>query len=129
LSEWDGDAGFDIVVEASGSQAGLSLAGELVRAHGVLSILGFHQGAPRSVDMEMWNWKALDVVNAHVRRRSNLVEATRAGLALMGAGRFSFEPLVTHRYNLSQLDEAFTALRDKPEGFIKAVIEMTPGPA
>jgi threonine dehydrogenase-like Zn-dependent dehydrogenase len=126
FAEWESEAGFDVVVEASGSQAGLTLAGELVRAHGVLSMVGYHQGAARSVDMEMWNWKAIDVVNAHVRRRSNLVEATRAGLALMAAGRFSFEPLVTHRFGLSQLDEAFEALRDKPEGFIKAVVEMTP---
>jgi threonine dehydrogenase-like Zn-dependent dehydrogenase len=124
VGRWKGDAGFDVVIEASGSQAGLTLAGELVRAHGVLSILGFHQGGPRSVDMALWNWKAIDVVNAHVRRRSSLVDATRAGLALMSAGRFSFEPLVTHRFSLEQLDDAFRALHEKPDGFIKAVIEM-----
>jgi threonine dehydrogenase-like Zn-dependent dehydrogenase len=127
FSRWESRDAFDVVVEASGSQAGLTLAGELVRAHGVLSIVGFHQGAARSVDMELWNWKAIDVVNAHVRRRANLVEATRAGLAMMAAGGFTFEPLVTHRFSLSEIDRAFAALRDKPPGFIKAVIEMTPG--
>lgn len=58
---------FDVVFEASGTQAGLDTASSLVREHGVLSILGFHQGGRRTVDMELWNWKSIDVVNAHVR--------------------------------------------------------------
>ena len=50
----------------NGTQA---LAGELVRTHGVLSILGYHQGT-RTVDLQAWNWKALDVVNGHVRGKT-----------------------------------------------------------
>src|SRR5262249_61469634 len=70
--DWESDRGFDVVVEASGTQPGLTLAGELVRPHGVLSILGYHQRGPRQVEVGMWNWKAIDVVNAHVRRRGDL---------------------------------------------------------
>jgi threonine dehydrogenase-like Zn-dependent dehydrogenase len=44
FSDWDSKRGFDVVVEGSGTQPGLTLAGELVRPHGVLSILGYHQG-------------------------------------------------------------------------------------
>ena len=124
VSRWAVDRGFDVVVEASGTQAGLSLAGELVRTNGVLSILGFHQNGARSIDMEMWNWKAIDVVNAHVRRPAVLVDATQVGLALMSAGRLTFAPLVTHRFDLVELDDAFRMLRDKPPGFIKAVISI-----
>src|SRR5918998_1202641 len=50
-SDWQSDRGFDVVVEGSGTQPGLTLAGELVRAHGVLSILGYHQGGPRQVEV------------------------------------------------------------------------------
>jgi threonine dehydrogenase-like Zn-dependent dehydrogenase len=75
-----------VVVEASGTQPGLDLAGKLVRAHGVLSILGYHQGGPRQVDVGMWNWKAIDVVNAHVRRRADLLESMRIGLELEAEG-------------------------------------------
>ncbi|GAA3837901.1 zinc-binding dehydrogenase [Streptomyces phyllanthi] len=119
-----GDAhGFDVVFEASGTQAGLDLATELVRQHGTLSILGYHQQT-RSVDMRSWNLKAIDVVNAHVRDPLRLRESTRRGLDLMASGRVDPAALITHRYSLADIDQAFTDLAGKPEGFIKAVVEV-----
>lgn len=120
--DWESDRGLDVVIEASGTQPGLTLAGKLVRAHGILSILGFHQGGDRQVDVEMWNWKAIDVVNAHVRRRADLLESMRIGLELEAKGLINMGSLVTHRFDLAEVDQAYTALRDKPEGFIKAVV-------
>ncbi len=123
FQDWDSDRGFDVVVEASGTQPGLTLAGTLVRAHGVLSILGYHQGGMREVDVQMWNWKAIDVVNAHVRRRDDLMESMRIGLTLEEKGLIDLGSLVTHRFGLDDVDHAYAALRDKPQGFIKAVVK------
>ena len=123
-NEWESPKGVDVAIEASGTQPGLTMAGKMVRAHGILSILGFHQGGMRQVDVEMWNWKAIDVVNAHVRRHADLMESMRIGLDLMAADKFSFAPLVTHRFGLDQVDDAFTALLEKPSGFMKAVVVM-----
>ena len=122
FGDWESDRGLDVVVEASGTQPGLTLAGKLVRAHGLLSILGYHQGKPREVDVEMWNWKAIDVVNAHVRRREDLLRSMEIGLALEAKGLIDLGGLVTHRFGLDEVDAAYTALRDKPPGFIKAVV-------
>lgn len=123
FQDWNSDRGLDVVVEASGTQPGLTLAGKLVRAHGVLSILGYHQGGDRQVDVQMWNWKAIDVVNAHVRRREDLLESMRIGLALEEKGLIDIGGLVTHRFGLDEIDQAYSALRDKPPGFIKAVVK------
>lgn len=122
FSDWQSNRGFDVVVEGSGTQAGLTLAGELVRAHGVLSILGFHQGGPRQVEVGMWNWKAIDVVNAHVRRFDVLLENMRIGLELEAKGLINLGSLVTHRYGLDEVDRAYADLQGKPAGFIKAAI-------
>lgn len=122
FADWQSDRGFDVVVEASGTQAGLTLAGELVRAHGVLSILGYHQGGDRQVDVGLWNWKAIDVVNAHVRRTADLLESLRIGLELTAAGSIDLGGLVTDVYRLDAVDDAYQALADKPPGFIKAVV-------
>lgn len=127
FSQWNSDAGADVVIEASGSQGGLDLAGKLVKAHGILSILGYHQGAPRQVDVGMWNWKAIDVVNAHVRRSEDLLESMRIGLELESSGQIDLGSLITHRYTLDDVDAAFKALVSKPQGFIKSVI--VPGDA
>jgi threonine dehydrogenase-like Zn-dependent dehydrogenase len=114
--------GYDVVVEATGTQPGLTLAGELVREHGVLSILGYHQGGPREVNMQLWNYKALDVLNAHERRVGYRMECMKRGLALAAAGRIELASLATHQFRLHQVNEAFTALESKPKGFIKSVV-------
>jgi threonine dehydrogenase-like Zn-dependent dehydrogenase len=123
FGDWQSDRGFEVVVEGSGTQAGLTMAGELVRPHGVLSILGYHQGGPRQVDVGMWNWKAIDVVNAHVRRRADLMESMRIGLQLTASGLIDLGSLVTHRYDLDEVDRAYTDLMEKPQGFIKAIVQ------
>jgi threonine dehydrogenase-like Zn-dependent dehydrogenase len=116
------DAGLDVVFEVSGTQAGLDLAGALVRQHGILSIVGYHQGGPRTVDMEAWNFKAIDVINAHVRRDSDRIASMRIGLDLIAAGRLDLGWMVTHRYRLDELDRAFGDLETKPAGFVKGVV-------
>lgn len=125
-SEWRGPTGVDVVIEASGTAPGLRLAGQMVRAHGILSIYGFHQGGAREVDVEMWNWKAIDVVNAHVRRQADLMDCMRRGLDLMAAGVIDFQSLITHRYPLSEIDKAFSEMATKPSGFIKAIVLPQP---
>ena len=114
---------FDVTIEASGTQAGLDLASHLVREHGILSILGYHQ-AVRTVDLQVWNWKAIDVVNAHVRRRDLLNDAIRRGQELTRLGKIHPGSLITHRFGLDQVGQAFETLATKPEGFVKAVVEI-----
>jgi threonine dehydrogenase-like Zn-dependent dehydrogenase len=114
---------FDLVVEASGTQPGLDLASALAAEHGTLSILGYHQ-TRRTVDLEAWNWKALDVVNAHVRDRHRLADSTGAAMRLLDSGRLPVGDLLTHHFRLEQADQAFEALQDKPTGFVKAVITL-----
>src|SRR5690606_34552396 len=57
----------DRVIECAGKQWPLDLAGSLTRERGTLVIAGYHQDGPRQVDMQLWNWRGLDVVNAHER--------------------------------------------------------------
>lgn len=116
------ERGVDVAIETTGTQPGLTLAGEMVREHGMLAILGYHQGGMRSVDMELWNWKALDVLNAHERRTDYKAECMRRGIALIASGQINVAPLISHRFGLGEVDAAFRALQTKPEGFRKALI-------
>jgi threonine dehydrogenase-like Zn-dependent dehydrogenase len=116
--------GFDVVAETTGTQPGLDLAGELTAVHGLMSIVGFHQGDKRAVDMCMWNWKAFTVVNAHERHLERLVKGSATALQLIEAGKLNTQTLMTHEFSLADIDQAFNALLAKPEGFIKAVVRM-----
>jgi threonine dehydrogenase-like Zn-dependent dehydrogenase len=40
----------------------------------------------------------------------------------VASGRLDPQPLYTHTYPLERLDEALNATRDRPDGFIKALV-------
>lgn len=112
----------DRVIEAVGRQWPLDLAGELVGFGGRLVIAGYHQDGPRQVNMQMWNWKGIDVVNAHERDPELQMRGLREAVDAVAGGRIDIAPLCTHFYPLGRLAEALDATRDKPQGFVKAVV-------
>lgn len=120
--EWTGGRGFDRVIEATGVQAALDLAGEITAERGLLAIAGYHQDGLRSVNLQLWNWQGLDVVNAHERDPRVHVEGIRAAIRAVTTGGLDPAPLYTHRFPLAEVDRALDAMRDRPEGFLKALV-------
>ena len=112
----------DVVVEAAGVQATLDLAGPLTKTRGRLVIAGFHQDGSRSVDMQLWNWRGLDVVNAHERDPRVYVEGIREAARAVADGRLDPSPLYTHRFGLDQVGRALETAVERPEGFMKALV-------
>ena len=117
-----GPNGADVVIECVGKQWPLDLASELVKEHGRLVIAGYHQDGPRTVNMQQWNWKGLDVINAHERRPQTYVDGMHAAVECVADGRIDVEPLLTHRFALEDLAEALQMSIDRPDGFLKAYI-------
>jgi threonine dehydrogenase-like Zn-dependent dehydrogenase len=48
----------------------------------------------------------------------------RIGMRLLTAGRLSVADLVTHRFPLSEIDQAFQIAHDKPVGFVKSTVVL-----
>lgn len=114
----------DRVIEAVGKQWPLDLAGELVAFGGKLIVAGYHQDGPRQVNMQMWNWKGIDVVNAHERDPVVQRRGVQKAIDAVASGRLDPAPLYSHRYRLDELNAALAATRDKPDGFIKALVTL-----
>ena len=112
------------VIEAVGKPWPLDLAAELTGVRGRLIIAGYHQDGPRSINMQLWNWRGLDVVNAHERDPAAYVRGMRDAINAVLSGRLDASRLLTHRYPLEQLGEALDATRDRPPGFFKACIQF-----
>jgi threonine dehydrogenase-like Zn-dependent dehydrogenase len=110
------------VIEAVGLQWPLDLAGELTAERGRLVVAGYHQDGPRQVNMQLWNWRGIDVVNAHERDPLRYVEGIREAVALMAAGVLDPSPLYTHRLPLDRLGDALELTRTRPDGFLKALV-------
>ena len=110
------------VIEAVGKQWPLDLAAELTAEGGRLIIAGYHQDGPRQVNMQLWNWRGFDVVNAHERDAAVAVRGMREAVEAVRSGLIDPGLLVTHRYPLDRLGEALDATRDRPGNFVKAVV-------
>ena len=119
-----GEGGCDRVVEATGHQWPLDLAGELVREGGKIVIAGYHQDGLRQVNLQLWNWKGIDVINAHERDPRVYLEGIRAGIAAVESRMFPFKELITHSFTLAELGRAYQALEGRPDGFLKGVIRI-----
>ena len=117
------DQGCDCVIEAVGQQWPLDLAAELTRIRGRLVIAGYHQDGPRQVNMQLWNWRGLDVINAHEREESVYIDGMRAAVDSVASGRLDPTPLYTHVLPLARIGEAFDLLAARPDGFFKALIQ------
>jgi threonine dehydrogenase-like Zn-dependent dehydrogenase len=122
VAEATGGAGAERVFEVVGLQAPLDLAGELTRIRGRLIIAGYHQDSPRQVDMQLWNWRGLDVVNAHERDPAAYLAGIREAVAAVRDGRLDLRPLLTHQFPLERLGDALEAMRTRPDGFLKALV-------
>lgn len=110
------------VIECVGAQWPLDLSAELTRERGRLVIAGYHQDGPRQVNMQLWNWRGLDVVNAHERDAAVYVRGMRDAIDAVERGVIDPDVLLTHRFSLDQLGHALEATRIRPDGFVKAVV-------
>lgn len=117
-------AGCDRVIEAVGTQWPLDLAAELTRERGRLIIAGYHQDGPRQVNMQLWNWRGLDVINAHEREPSVYARGMREAVQALADERLQLQPLITHSFPLEEINQAFQHLAERPAGFMKAVIKL-----
>ena len=109
-------------IEAVGKQWPLDLAAELTREGGRLVIAGYHQDGPRQVNMELWNWRGFDVVNAHERDPSVSILGMCEAVGAIKSGLIDPKLLITHRYPLERLGDALDATRDRQGNFVKAVV-------
>ncbi len=110
------------VIECTGKEWPLNVAGELTAERGKLIIAGYHQDGMRAVNVQLWNWRGLDVINAHERDPKIYLQGMREAVDAVLSGRLNPQPLYTHTFPLENIAEAFHTLQNRPDGFMKALI-------
>jgi threonine dehydrogenase-like Zn-dependent dehydrogenase len=112
-----------LVVEAVGGSADtLSLAAAVVGWRGEVVCLGAFDG-PQTLDVG-------SMMNREIRAYFAVAYAAREGthdlavaLDLMANGDVELDALVTHRYPLADIGEAFATAADKRSGAIRVVVQ------
>jgi len=116
--------GADASFEVTGAQAPLLALGDITRMSGKVVIVGYHQGRRREIPLAQWNYMAFQIVNAHFREEAKIMRGMRRGMRLLTAGRLTLDGLVTHRYALPDIGDAFAVAHDKPTGFVKSTVQI-----
>jgi threonine dehydrogenase-like Zn-dependent dehydrogenase len=117
-----GPQGASVVFETTGVQEALDLAGRIASVRGRMIIVGYHQGGPRIIDMQTWNYKGIDVVNGHQRDPKDYFIGVQSVVHLLEENKLNLAPLITHTYPLEEINIAYRDVVEKPPGFVKAVI-------
>jgi threonine dehydrogenase-like Zn-dependent dehydrogenase len=110
---------FDLVVDATNSGAGAATALSLARRAGTVVLLGISGAGQPTVDADAITLKHLRVQGVFAASRA----AWQWLVSLYGAGLFDPAPLITHRFRLDRVDEAFAVLGDRAAGAVKVLVE------
>ncbi|HET7896234.1 MAG TPA: zinc-binding dehydrogenase, partial [Flavisolibacter sp.] len=124
VGEITGNAFCNRVIEATGKQEGLDIATEIVAEGGKMIIAGYHQDGLRQINLQKWNWKGIDVINAHERDPRKYLSGMQKAVEMVSAGILTPDILYTDILPLSELNRGFELTASRPDGFMKALVAI-----
>ncbi len=113
---------FDVVVDASGSQAGLDLATEIARKGGIINLFGWIKGQSAHFDPTKWHMGGFTIINSSPSAR--IRETMPAAVDLIERGVFNLEPLVTHVVPLPEYPSLMKQVLDGDDSYVKGVVRL-----
>jgi alcohol dehydrogenase len=115
-----GGRGVDVAIEALGTQQTFESCLRVLKAGGVLSSLGVYSGKLSL---------PLDAIAAGLGDHTIITtlcpggkERMRRLMRTVAAGRIDLEPLVTHRFKLDQIEQAYELFGNQRDGVLKVAI-------
>ncbi|PWI10176.1 alcohol dehydrogenase [Streptomyces sp. NWU339] len=121
VAELSEGPGADVVIEAAGDPDGFLLATRVVRAGGHIANIGTH-GKPAALHLEALWRKNVTISTGQVDTFS-----TPWLLDLLAFERLAVSPLVTHRFRLDRVEDAYEVFAHGPDtGALKVVLHREP---
>jgi L-iditol 2-dehydrogenase len=111
--------GMDVVYECAGQQETIDQGIDLLRAGGTLMLVGIPREDRISFAIDKIRRKEVAIIN--VRRQNG---CTGTAIDLVASGKVKPDFMVTHRFRLERVQEAFELVAGYKDGVVKAMIEM-----
>lgn len=112
----------DRTIECTGKEWPLNLSIEITGVRGKLIVAGFHQDGMRSVNVQMLNWRGIDMISAHERDNQEYIKGINKAIEAIQTERMDPYSLFTNSYPLEEIEKGFKDLCERPDGFIKALV-------
>lgn len=113
---------FDVVVDTSGSQAGLDLATDIVRRGGLINLFGWIKGDQARFDPTQWHTGGFSLVNSSPSAK--LRDPFPPAIDLIQRGIFDLRPLVTHTVPLADYPELMAEILSGDGSYVKGVVGL-----
>lgn len=113
------------VIEATGKEWPLNLSIELTAERGKLIVAGFHQDGMRNLNVQMLNWRGIDMISAHEREPHRYVRGIKDAIEAIQKHQMDPYPFFTHGFSLDEMETAFNHLTQRPDGYVKGLIINT----
>lgn len=115
-----GGRGADVVIETPGAPAATASVIDLVRKEGKATFIGYADDLP-GIPVVPRMLRTLTVLGIGGNGGRGQYERS---LELIRTGRVDIEPLVTHRFTLDEVEEAFEVASTERGGAIKVLIDF-----
>lgn len=114
----------DFVIEGTGIPALLNVAQDYLKptGRGKLLLMSSHKDTCPEFDFRKAVDKCIDLHVPHPRHSLDNFDDMRRAVALINNGTFQIQPLITHEFKLSQINEAFETLANRPAGYLKGIV-------
>lgn len=112
----------DRTIECTGKEWPLNLSIELTAVRGKLIVAGFHQDGMRSLNVQMLNWRGIDMISAHERDNKEYIKGINKAIEAIQTGKMDPYPLFTNYYALEDIAKGFKELNERPDGYIKGIV-------
>jgi threonine dehydrogenase-like Zn-dependent dehydrogenase len=123
LSRYSSGRMADVVIEGTGRPDQLDLAIRCARkGRGRVVLMSSHEGPAGSFDFRPAVDRAIELRVAHPAYSLNEADDLRRAVDLLNRRVFNWDRLVTHRFRLAEIQQAFESLETRPLGYIKGVV-------
>jgi len=110
--------GADRVLQCATTDDAVRLAFKILGNNSVLAIEGYGKGDPIPVDFGDFIKKPMTILGVSGVTHQNFTYAVAAA----ESGKIKFAPIITHKFALADIEEAFKVARDRSKNAIKIVI-------
>lgn len=111
--------GIDIAFECAGKQETIDQAIEILRPGGKLMLIGIPKEERISFVIDRIRRKEITIINV---RRQN--KCTRSAMEMVASKKADIDFMVTHHFNIDQVQKAFELVANYEDNVIKAIIEI-----
>lgn len=116
------DGQYDLVVEAAGTERAVNKSIALCRPKGTILMLGMHWSGLQFQQMAAM-MKEISIISSYMYAANGTVRDFDVAAMLLSKHPEIAKALITHRFRLAEVKQAFAVARDRKAGAIKVVLE------